>query len=300
MRAILTSRCTRRAVAPTSTADVPRVFTRGRAGAPARGPSPARPAGSRHLRNPGGALGRGRRVLSGQDVPMTTSSDPTNGARPADPHPVDGRQDDLRATLPTSLRDALEAAGIAVTTDPDLLAGHCTDWTGRWSGPALGAVRPSTTEQVAVVLGGGAVGGRGRAGPGREHRPGRRVGARSAGTPAAHHGPGPDRSGGPARADGRGRRGGHGGPARRARPRCRASLRGRSRGAGLGHRRGDGRDERRRDGRLRLRHDARAGARAGRGPRRRPDRHARSAGPARTTAATTSRGCSPAARARSG
>jgi FAD/FMN-containing dehydrogenase len=41
---------------------------------------------------------------------------------------------------------------MAVTADPDLLAGHCTDWTGRWGGPALGAVRPATTEQVAAVL----------------------------------------------------------------------------------------------------------------------------------------------------
>jgi FAD/FMN-containing dehydrogenase len=41
---------------------------------------------------------------------------------------------------------------LVVTTDPDLLAGHCTDWTGRWSGPALGAVRPGTTAQVAAVL----------------------------------------------------------------------------------------------------------------------------------------------------
>ena len=37
-------------------------------------------------------------------------------------------------------------------TDQDLLAGHCVDWTGRWRGPALGAVRPRTTEQVAAVL----------------------------------------------------------------------------------------------------------------------------------------------------
>jgi FAD/FMN-containing dehydrogenase len=39
-----------------------------------------------------------------------------------------------------------------VTTDLGLLAGHCVDWTGRWRGPALGMVRPRTTEQVAVVL----------------------------------------------------------------------------------------------------------------------------------------------------
>jgi FAD/FMN-containing dehydrogenase len=54
--------------------------------------------------------------------------------------------------LPTALRDALAAAGIVVITDPDLLAGHCVDWTGRWSGPTLGAVRPRTTEQVSAVL----------------------------------------------------------------------------------------------------------------------------------------------------
>ena len=57
-----------------------------------------------------------------------------------------------RAALPAGLRDDLAAAGIAVTTDPDLLAGHCIDWTGRWSGPALAAVRPRTTEQVKAVL----------------------------------------------------------------------------------------------------------------------------------------------------
>ncbi|MGB7982853.1 MAG: FAD-binding oxidoreductase [Candidatus Nanopelagicales bacterium] len=52
----------------------------------------------------------------------------------------------------SGLVDALAAGGLSVTTDPALLAGHCVDWTGRWRGPALGAVRPTTTEQVAAVL----------------------------------------------------------------------------------------------------------------------------------------------------
>ena len=83
---------------------------------------------------------------------MTTPSDPPGAAPQTGTDQVTGGQDHVPTTVPISLRDALEAAGIAVTTDPDLLAGHCVDWTGRWSGPALGAVRPRTTEQVAVVL----------------------------------------------------------------------------------------------------------------------------------------------------
>lgn len=90
---------------------------------------------------------------------MTTSRDPADDAPPpADdaPPPAPHALRDVRRGQPTALppgfRDALAAAGIAVTTDPDLLAGHCVDWTGRWSGPARGAVRPTTTEEVAAVL----------------------------------------------------------------------------------------------------------------------------------------------------
>ena len=83
---------------------------------------------------------------------MTMSPDPPNRARPAGPDQVDGSQDGQPPALPSTLRDDLAAVGIAVTTDPDLLAGHCIDWTGRWSGPALAAVRPTTTEQVTAVL----------------------------------------------------------------------------------------------------------------------------------------------------
>jgi FAD/FMN-containing dehydrogenase len=50
--------------------------------------------------------------------------------------------------------DALRAAvGDAHTiTDPDLLAVHCTDWTGRWTGEAAAAVRPATTDEVRQVV----------------------------------------------------------------------------------------------------------------------------------------------------
>ena len=95
---------------------------------------------------------------------MTTSSDRPSGSPPVGPGaagapgalpgaagPPGARPGGVTA-LPTSLRRALDAAGIAVTTDPALLAGHCVDWTGRWSGPALGAVHPRTTDQVAAVL----------------------------------------------------------------------------------------------------------------------------------------------------
>ena len=54
--------------------------------------------------------------------------------------------------LPDSLLAGLADAGVVVRTDPALLAGHCVDWTGAWSGPALGMVEPRSTEQVRSVL----------------------------------------------------------------------------------------------------------------------------------------------------
>jgi FAD/FMN-containing dehydrogenase len=47
---------------------------------------------------------------------------------------------------------ALADLGLPVVVDPDVLAGHCVDWTGRWSGPALAMVRPRSTQEVAAVL----------------------------------------------------------------------------------------------------------------------------------------------------
>ncbi|WP_433759498.1 FAD-binding oxidoreductase [Nocardia sp. CA-135398] len=39
-----------------------------------------------------------------------------------------------------------------VLTDPELIAGHVTDWTGRWSGHTSAVVRPASTAEVAGVL----------------------------------------------------------------------------------------------------------------------------------------------------
>jgi FAD/FMN-containing dehydrogenase len=40
----------------------------------------------------------------------------------------------------------------AVVTDPDVLAAHTTDWTGRWRGHAPAVLRPVSTAQVATVV----------------------------------------------------------------------------------------------------------------------------------------------------
>ncbi len=39
-----------------------------------------------------------------------------------------------------------------VLTDPDLVAGYATDWTGRWHGHAAAVVRPGSTSEVAAVM----------------------------------------------------------------------------------------------------------------------------------------------------
>lgn len=57
----------------------------------------------------------------------------------------------------TADRDLLRALTNAVGTahvlaDPDLRASHETDWTRRWRGTALCAVRPGSVEEVAAVL----------------------------------------------------------------------------------------------------------------------------------------------------
>lgn len=54
--------------------------------------------------------------------------------------------------LQTGLAAALSASGVTVVTDPDVLAGHEVDWTGRWRGDALGLARPVDTGQVASAL----------------------------------------------------------------------------------------------------------------------------------------------------
>lgn len=56
----------------------------------------------------------------------------------------------VRAPALDALRDAVGDARLI--TDPDLVAAHTTDWTGRWSGAAAAAVRPSSTAEVQAVV----------------------------------------------------------------------------------------------------------------------------------------------------
>ena len=83
------------------------------------------------------------RATCGQDgcvAPMDPPDAPDGGLAPAPP------------VLPARAVDGLAAAGISLVTDPAILSGHCVDWTGTWSGPALGLVRPRSTADVAAVL----------------------------------------------------------------------------------------------------------------------------------------------------
>lgn len=49
-----------------------------------------------------------------------------------------------------ALRDAVGRA--AVIEDPDVVAGYCTDWTGRWTGRAAAVVRPCSVAETAALL----------------------------------------------------------------------------------------------------------------------------------------------------
>jgi len=42
--------------------------------------------------------------------------------------------------------------GRHVVTDPDVVAGHATDWTGAWRGATLAVLRPGSTDDVAAVV----------------------------------------------------------------------------------------------------------------------------------------------------
>ena len=44
------------------------------------------------------------------------------------------------------------AGGSHVSTDPALIVGYCTDWTGHLGGLALAVVRPADASEVAAVL----------------------------------------------------------------------------------------------------------------------------------------------------
>jgi FAD/FMN-containing dehydrogenase len=51
------------------------------------------------------------------------------------------------------LRDCRAALGAAaVVTDPDVIAPHITDWTGRWVGHAPAVLRPASTDEVVPVV----------------------------------------------------------------------------------------------------------------------------------------------------
>jgi FAD/FMN-containing dehydrogenase len=53
----------------------------------------------------------------------------------------------------TLVDELTEIVGAAhVLTEPDLVAAHVTDWTGRWQGHTNAVVRPADTAQVAAVL----------------------------------------------------------------------------------------------------------------------------------------------------
>lgn len=79
---------------------------------------------------------------AGQGAARAAAPGPPRGAAPAA-----GPQ-----RLPDPAVAALARAGVPVVTDPDVLRGHAVDWTGRWTGPVLGLVRPRSTDQVALVL----------------------------------------------------------------------------------------------------------------------------------------------------
>ena len=61
-------------------------------------------------------------------------------------------------TVPRPLAPAVLAGLVAavgdqhVLVDPDVVAAHATDWTGRWVGHTPAVVRPGTTDEVARVL----------------------------------------------------------------------------------------------------------------------------------------------------
>src|SRR6266480_7557003 len=57
-------------------------------------------------------------------------------------------------TAAPELLAALRAAvgGAYVRTDPDVVAGHVVDWTGRFQGATTAVVRPGRVEEVAAVL----------------------------------------------------------------------------------------------------------------------------------------------------
>ncbi|MGI9006713.1 MAG: FAD-binding oxidoreductase, partial [Streptosporangiaceae bacterium] len=55
--------------------------------------------------------------------------------------------------MPGLIEDLRAVTGPAhVLTEPDLVAGYCTDWTRRYAGPAACVVRPASTAETAAVI----------------------------------------------------------------------------------------------------------------------------------------------------
>lgn len=58
-----------------------------------------------------------------------------------------------KADLPGFLARCAEALDpVSVVTDPDVVASHAVDWTGRWRGDTPVVLRPATTDQVAAIV----------------------------------------------------------------------------------------------------------------------------------------------------
>jgi FAD/FMN-containing dehydrogenase len=64
----------------------------------------------------------------------------------------DGRVPSRPQALPDRVRAALARTGAAVATEPEVLVGMATDWTGSWTGQVLAAVTPGSDVQVGAVL----------------------------------------------------------------------------------------------------------------------------------------------------
>ena len=60
----------------------------------------------------------------------------------------------MKADSVAELRGDLEqiVGGTHVLTDPDVVAGYVTDWTGNWHGHTAAVVRPANTDEVSRVL----------------------------------------------------------------------------------------------------------------------------------------------------
>ena len=67
--------------------------------------------------------------------------------------PPERRDPATEARAAAALADLAEAVGSEhVLTDPALMTSYTTDWTRRWSGPALAVVRPASTQETSRAV----------------------------------------------------------------------------------------------------------------------------------------------------